>query len=92
VGSQVCVLLHRHWRQAECRAEWWARVGTCCLDNRWAGASRNGTVTVLARREAGAVQIGRALYEPQAEQVVLILKDGTSLTVKAGAGAEQWEL
>ena len=38
-----------------CRAEWWARVSTCCVDNRWIRVSRDGTVTVLARREAGAV-------------------------------------
>jgi len=45
----------------------------------------------LVRREAGAVQIGRANYDPQAEQVTLIMKDGTSLAMKAGTGVEQWE-
>ena len=75
----------------KCRAEWWARVGTCCVDNRWTQVSRDGTVTVLVRREAGAVQIGRANYDPQADQVTLIMKDGTSFAMKAGAGVEQWE-
>jgi hypothetical protein len=75
----------------KCRAEWWARVGTCCVDNRWTQVSRDGTVAVLAKREAGAVQIGRAVYEPRARQVTLVMKDGTSLAMKAGAGVEQWE-
>ena len=74
----------------KCRAEWWARVGTCCVSNRWTQVSPDQVVTVLARREAGAVQIGRAIYEPSAGQVMLIMKDGTSLAVKAGAGVEQW--
>ena len=25
-----------------CRTEWWARVGTCCVDNRWIRVSRTG--------------------------------------------------
>jgi hypothetical protein len=74
----------------KCRAEWWIRVGTCCIDNRWTQVCQDGTVTVLARREAGAVQIGRASYDPRAEKLTLIMKDGTSLAVKAGAGVEQW--
>jgi hypothetical protein len=68
-----------------CRAEWWMKVGTCCLDNRWVRASRDGSLTVLTRREAGAVQIGRASYEPQAEQLNLTMKDGTNLTMKCCA-------
>lgn len=75
----------------KCRAEWWARVGTCCVDNRWMQVSRDGTVTVLARREVGAIQIDRAAYEPGARQVTLIMKDGTNLAMKGGAGVEQWE-
>jgi hypothetical protein len=74
-----------------CRVEWWTKVGACCLDNRWVRVSRDGTLTVLARREAGAAQIGRATYEPRAGQLMLTMKDGTSLTMKAGAGVEQWE-
>jgi hypothetical protein len=74
-----------------CRAEWWARVGTCCVDNRWTRVSPDGTVTVLAKREAGAAQIGRATYDPQADHVILIMKDGRGLAIKAGAGVEQWE-
>jgi hypothetical protein len=26
----------------KCRAEWWARVGTRCVDNRWTQVSRDG--------------------------------------------------
>jgi hypothetical protein len=26
-----------------CRVEWWVRVGTCRVDNRWMQVSRNGT-------------------------------------------------
>ena len=54
-----------------CRAEWWIKVGRCCLDNRWVRVSRDGALTVLTRRDAGAVQIGRASYEPQARQLNL---------------------
>ena len=25
----------------KCRAEWWMKVGTCCLDNRWVRVSRD---------------------------------------------------
>jgi len=75
----------------KCRAEWWARVGTCCLDNRWIRLSRDGTLTVLVRREVGAIQVRGAVYDPQVGQVTLIMKDGTSLAINAGAGVEQWE-
>jgi hypothetical protein len=74
-----------------CRAEWWGKVGTCCLDNRWMKVSQNGMVTVLARREKGAIQIGTATYESQAEQLTLTMKDGAGFAMKAGAGMEQWE-
>ena len=53
--------------------------------------SRDGALTGLTRREAGAVQIGRASYEPQAGQLNLTMTDGTNLTMKAGAGVERWE-
>jgi hypothetical protein len=75
----------------KCRAEWWARVGTCCVDNRWTQVSRDGTVTVLVKRAGGAAQIAEASYDPQAGRVTLIMKDGTSFAMKAGAGVEQWE-
>ena len=60
-------------------------------ERRWVRVSRNGTLTVLTRREAGAVQIGSATYETQAGQLNLTMKDGTNLTMQAGAGVEQWE-
>ena len=60
-------------------------------EGRWVRVSRDGTLTVLTRREVGAVQIGSASYEPQAGQLNLTIKDGTNLTMKAGAGVEQWE-
>lgn len=75
---------------AKCRMEWWAKVGTCCIDNRWVRVSEGAPVTVLVRREAAAVQIARAIYDPQVEQMTLVVKDGTSLTMNAGAGVEQW--
>jgi hypothetical protein len=74
----------------KCRAEWWMKVGTCCLDNRWVRVSLAGTLTVLAMRGAGAVQIGKATYEPRAGQLMLTMKDGTNVTMKAGTGVEQW--
>jgi hypothetical protein len=75
----------------KCRAEWWAKVGTCCLDNRWVRVSQDGTVTVLARREKGAIQIGTVTYEPQTGEMTLTMKDGARTAMKAGAGVEQWE-
>ncbi len=74
-----------------CRAAWWAKVGMCCLDNRWAQISQDGTVTVLARREKGAIQIGAAAYEPQTEQMTLTMMDGARFVMTAGAGVGQWE-
>jgi hypothetical protein len=53
--------------------------------------SQDGILIALAKREAGATQIGRTIYDPQAGQVMLTMKDGTSLAVKAGARVEQWE-
>lgn len=76
---------------ARCRAEWWARVGTCCIDNRWSRISLESTVIVLAHRQVGAVQIRSAIYNPQARQVALAFKDGTNLTMNAGDGVEQWQ-
>jgi hypothetical protein len=46
---------------------------------------------VLARWEAGAAQVETAFYGPEVGQVTLIMKDGTSLTMKSGAGVEQRE-
>ena len=48
-------------------------------------------MTILARREAGAVQTGRAIYELGTRQVTLVMKDGTTFVLEAGAGVEQWE-
>jgi hypothetical protein len=75
----------------KCRAAWWAKVGTCCLDNRWVRMSRDGGLTVLARRETGAAQIERTTYELRTGRITLIMKDGTTLAMKAGEGVEQWE-
>jgi hypothetical protein len=76
---------------SRCRAEWWAKVGTACLDNRWVLVLRDGMVTILARREKGAIQIGTATYEPRTGKTTLITKDGARLAIQAGAGVEQWE-
>ena len=43
----------------------------------------------LCRIIRGARQI-MAIYEPPAGQVTLIMKDGTSLAMKAGAGVKRW--
>jgi hypothetical protein len=65
--------------------------GTCCIDNRWVRVSQDGTVTVLARREKGAIQIGTVTYESQTGEMTLTMKDGARTAMKAGAGVEQWE-
>jgi hypothetical protein len=64
---------------------------SCCLDNRWARVSQDGTVTVLARREKGVIQIGTVTYEPRAGEMTLTMKNGARTAMKAGAGVEQWE-
>ncbi len=74
----------------KCRAEWWRRIGTCCRDNRWISVSQGGTLTVLAKRAARAKQIRGAVYEPEATQVTLFMKDGPHLAMTAGTGVEQW--
>lgn len=74
-----------------CKAEWWAKVGTTCLDNRWVQVVPEGMVTILARREKGAIQIGTATYEPRTGQTTLTMKDGARIAMQAGAGVEQWE-
>jgi hypothetical protein len=67
-----------------CRVEWWMKVGTCCLDNRWwVHMSRDGTVTALTRREAGAVQISRASYGPQAGQLRQRVKITAPIVVRS---------
>lgn len=75
---------------AKCRAKWWAIVGTCCIDNRWIQVSGEGKVTLLAKREAGAAQIGNAIYAPRTGLLLLTTNDGASFKVNAGDGAEQW--
>jgi len=73
---------------ATCRAVWWEKIGTCCLDRRWMRAA-NATVTILPRRERGSIQIHTARYSPEANHTLtLILQDGTTLTIQAGQGID----
>lgn len=75
---------------AKCRANWWAIVGTCCIDNRWIRVSGEGKVILLAKREASAAQIRSAIYAPQTGLLSLSTNDGASFKVNAGDGVEQW--
>ena len=73
---------------AKCRAVWWEKIGTCCLDRRWMRVA-NDTVTILPKRERGSIQIHTARYSPAANHAVtLILQDGTTLTLQAGQGTD----
>jgi hypothetical protein len=67
------------------------KVGTCCIDNRWVRVSQGGTVTVLARREKGAIQIGTVTHELRTGEMTLPMKDEAPTAMTAGTAVEQWE-
>jgi hypothetical protein len=72
-----------------CRAAWWDKIGTCCLDNRWVHII-GSEITVLAERERGASQIRTAKYGAKiANELTLFMKDGSTHTMKAGTGVER---
>jgi hypothetical protein len=73
---------------SRCRSEWWTRIGTCCLDNRWVRIAHDGRIALLAGRETGAAQIAAVAYDPETEQVTLRTRAGDEWTLKAGAALE----
>lgn len=74
----------------KCRKEWWNRVGGCCIENRWVRIGTDGHLTLLARREKGAIQIKSASYDPGSLELALTMKDGSVHNMVAGTGEEQW--
>ena len=66
-------------RLAECRGMWWTTMRTTCLDNRWAAVAASGAIVLLAKRGAGAQQIVRATYDPVADRMLVVFRNGAIL-------------
>lgn len=73
---------------ARCREEWWNRIGTCGLDNRWMLVTE-GRVTLLAGAEEGAVQVRTVRYDPARQELTFVMPDGTTHVTGAGKGIER---
>jgi hypothetical protein len=74
-----------------CRRAWWAKIGTCCLDNRWVRIEGDH-VTILTRRAPGALQVAAAHYDAtEPATLTLSLHGRPDVTMLAGAGTEQWK-
>jgi hypothetical protein len=72
----------------KCRSEWWTRIGTCCVDNRWVRMSSGGRISLTAGRGKGTAQIESASYDPATGLVNLRTRTGDEWTIKAGAAVE----
>ena len=73
-----------------CRSEWWTRIGTRCLDNRWIRIAHDGGITMLAGREKGATQIAATGYNPETEHVTSRTKAWNQWTTKPDTAMETW--
>lgn len=73
---------------ARCREEWWNRIGTCGLDNRWVRVEE-GVLALLSAREKGAVQVETARYDPGKRELEFVMRDGSRLVMEAGKGIER---
>jgi hypothetical protein len=67
-------------RLADCRRAWWATRQTTCLANQWAREGE-GTIQFLSERTSDAKRIADATYDPDAEQLHVTFRDGTTLKV-----------
>lgn len=67
-------------RLAGCRRAWWTTRRTTCLANQWAKEGE-GTIELLSERTSDAKQIADATYDPDAEQLHVTFRDGTTLEV-----------
>ena len=74
---------------AKCRKEWWERIGTCCIDNRWMHLTPGGEIALLGEREKGAGQIGAVSYDAKTRELGVRMKNGSVHTKKAGKGTGQ---
>jgi hypothetical protein len=81
-------LLDDVWAElAACRRAWWMTRSTTCLANRWARTS-GGELEILAKPEAGALQVRNADYMPDTEQLHIVFADGAVVQIAAGTGVE----
>jgi hypothetical protein len=65
---------------ADCRQAWWTTRRTTCLANQWAVAQA-GKIEIRIERAPDAKQIADASYDPDAEQLYVVFRDGTTAEV-----------
>jgi hypothetical protein len=65
---------------ADCRQAWWTTRRTTCLANQWAVAQA-GKIEIRIERTPDAKQIADASYDPDAEQLYVVFRDGTTAEV-----------
>jgi hypothetical protein len=68
-------------RLADCRRAWWTTRRTTCLANQWAVAQA-GKIEFRTERAPDAKQIADASYDPAAEQLHVVFRDGTTTTTE----------
>ena len=67
-------------RLGDCRRAWWTTRRTTCLANQWVVA-QPGKIEVRTDRGPDAKQIADASYDPAAEQLHVVFRDGTTAEV-----------
>jgi hypothetical protein len=67
-------------RLADCRRAWWTTRRTTCLANQWAIAQA-GEFEIRTERAPDAKQIADAGYDPAADQLHVVFRDGTTAEV-----------
>lgn len=67
-------------RLADCRRAWWTTRRTTCLGNQWAREGK-GTIELLSEGIPDAKWIADANYDPEAEQLHITFRDGTTIKV-----------
>lgn len=67
----------------ECRRSWWMTRQTTCLENQWAAVPAAEKIELRSQRAPDAKQISDARYDPAAEQLHVIFRDGTRAEVSA---------
>jgi hypothetical protein len=70
-------------RLVECRRSWWMTRQTTCLENQWATMPAAEKIELPSERAPDAKQISGATYDPAAEQLHVIFRDGTRVEVSA---------
>lgn len=71
------------------RKDWWEAYAKTCLINKWVKVSKGGELTVLKRKQRGALQVQGSAYDHASGAVSLHLSDGSLKVIMAGEGVEQ---